>query len=321
MERRRIILPAGRRLRLITAREEPPGTPSIPLLVSVHPRQVVTSRDGINWTQGPDIPGASDAASILAGLVWAKELGLFVTRWAITDGVATSPDGVTWTQGTIPSGSQPRLGWNGTQLVATGSALNVEFRVSTDAISWSPVNVTGALTFFGVGWSPSLALWAAVGSSLIYTSPDGLVWTNRTGAITAALRTVIWSPDWGTYIAVGDSADPNIAISADGVTWTAKNSGNAAGCYAVAANANIIVGCSRSSRTTTTSVDGGVTWTPNANALPVGATGVRSLVWVPGLRLFVGTGLAGSLVYSPDGLVWSAGVGPNIAFLALAFRP
>jgi hypothetical protein len=97
---------------------------------------------------------------------------------------------------------------------------------STDGgLSWvERVLPTASVQLNGVVWSPPLSLFVAMGqSNAIFTSPDGVTWTSRTGPSTshnwkhgvwadgAIDKFVLCSTDGGT------SAH---AYSSDGITWT-----------------------------------------------------------------------------------------------------
>lgn len=164
-------------------------SPSLELFVatagysaSVH--DTMTSTDGINWTGGGLI---STAGLDWGDVVWAEELGLFVTGSDNVedngvDDIATSPDGTTWT-----------LRSSGITAITTGMV--------------------------AIAWSPTLGLLAAVGfNGFLATSSDGVNWTQRTGSTDRAWQSVIWAEGIG-FVAMANFGG-FVMTSADGVTWT-----------------------------------------------------------------------------------------------------
>ena len=177
----------------------------------IQPQGSTTRRPGtqyISTTKGIAFPGATSQSSgtgnhSLQGVAYAPSIGTY-GRWvAVGDTTGVHPiiihsddNGVTWVAaGTIP---------------ATNFSLN--------AVCW-----TGSL-FCTVGGSNGT-------QAIIFTSPDGDVWTARTGTAGAHdMATVIWT---GTlFVAAGVAGASQ--TSPDGITWTAGSGLANATYYAVA---------------------------------------------------------------------------------------
>ena len=62
--------------------------------------------------------------------------------------------------------------------------------------------------------------FVAVGArGLVFSSPDGLIWTQQTSITTSNLNAVTWSPVYQQFVAVGDNG--TIIFSPDGAQWKA----------------------------------------------------------------------------------------------------
>jgi hypothetical protein len=155
------------------------------------------------------------------------------------------------------------------------------------------------------------------------TSPDGIVWTQRStprtqsGATLSSWNNVIYSPQLGLFAAVansGASFSSPIMTSPDGINWTRRQltpaAGNDFGVEDVAWSPSL--GLFVAASTTPTSSrsfksSDGITWTVDAG-FPAGHT-VHALTWSEPLGLFCGVatdGIAGQgVVTSPDGVVWT----------------
>lgn len=197
-------------------------------------------------------------------------------------------------------------------------------------------------------WSPELALFAASSrsgsTSFIYTSVDGLNWTQRyTQGTFASIWEFAWSPELGLFVTVNPST-PSVMTSPDGVTWTtetaiSKEWSGVAWCNSL--RLFIAVAEGGSGNRAMTSPDGrnwtgsaipsdtytGIAWSPSlgiavaasytkaartsdgttwATSTITGATFIFDIVWAEGLGLFVATGTGSHRVYtSPDGITWT----------------
>ncbi len=167
-------------------------------LVAIGDGAVLTSLDGLDWTTHP----AAGAGVHVEAVTWTGER--FVAVGSTGSGayphpaILTSPDGIAWTEQTVPlppsaSPGEYRaltgLAWSGSLLVATSypttSPSPLAVFVSPDGLAWEAVEIppTPGLpspqTLFDVAHGQ--AGFAAVGlPGVLFTSPDGRTWTQRT---------------------------------------------------------------------------------------------------------------------------------------------
>lgn len=186
---------------------------------------IITSPDGVNWTH-QNLPntvhlGSDQPASLqdnkIRDIIWISELKIFcaVTSNGTNDisgdkfvapRILTSPDGINWTARDI---SSP---------FGTANATVVNFKK--------------------VAWSPQLKLICAVGDrntangtitnpapsshGQIWTSPDGINWTDRQVDIDF-IYSICWSPQLNLFTANGFDNSQGLNIySEDGVTWNTQ---------------------------------------------------------------------------------------------------
>jgi hypothetical protein len=172
-----------------------------------------------------------------------------------------------------------------------------------------PLPSGSTVTLRRVRWLASQ--FVAVGEG-IFTSPDGISWTERQGGVTSRLEDVAWKD--GQFVAVG--GDGTVLTSPDGATWTRQVtpavqwpelSGVAAsGDRFVAVGRQYIPVSGDHVSLILTSTDGAV-WT---EVLPRQSVSLNRVVWTGERFVAVGsssgdpTASAVALV-SPDGLAWT----------------
>lgn len=111
-----------------------------------------------------------------------------------------------------------------------------------------------------VTWSPELGLFCAVSAAAAngaMTSPDGLVWTNRTLPAALNYNSLVWAAELGIFVAIIGQGTALFLTSADGINWTTRSS--------IASNPNW----------------SSITWSPQLGvlvAVAAGVTGKRGLV-------------------------------------------
>ncbi len=130
----------------------------------------ISSPDGITWTFIPasSLPCNSRAVTWM-GTMWVS---------AGNGQIHTSADGTSWTLRHTTGSSFDAVVWNGSRVVAVDRR---SFAYSsTDGISWDSVKITTGSTVWGsLLWTGSQFL--AGSSHEVFSSPDGLAWTYRTG--------------------------------------------------------------------------------------------------------------------------------------------
>ena len=187
---------------------------------------IITSPDGINWTQRLDNISCSTIA-------WSPKLQLFIVATNINGIYLTSTDGITWSQTVFPyffttlgnfiwiPELEKFVNWNNA---------GISF-ISTDGFNWSfnPILIPTPNNFTGLCWSPQLGVICSItgtsgGISAIYLSRDGINLTRYTSPLglnfNGAGAPPCWSPELGIFCAVGfNTSSTQIAISRDGINW------------------------------------------------------------------------------------------------------
>ncbi len=215
-------------------------------------------------------------------------------------------------------------GWYGPTWCA---ALRLWIMISTGGTSRAAYSATGAVWTLVAGapastgvwasaaWSPLHSIAVAVGVGCAMSTTTGTAWVSRTPANSNTSNAVIWAG--GTrnrFVSVAIDGVANRAqYSTDGQTWVAGDTTGADKLwYDVAYSPELdrLAAISNTGGTNDimTSDDGGATWalrtTPN-----VAAGTWLSICWANALGLFVGVGVNGAVMTSPDGITWTAQTG------------
>lgn len=145
--------------------------------------------------------------------------------------LVSSDDGATWTR--RPHGATPQiydLTYGNDRFVGVGSAGTVV--LSADGESWSSLSVsnTSTVTLYSVTFGNGLFVSAGDYDSgnlnyfgTIYTSRDGVTWSNWTSAAASNLRDVAYGN--GRFVALGHgfnrsiNPDRRVLVSANGSAW------------------------------------------------------------------------------------------------------
>lgn len=256
--------------------------------------RVMTSPDGINWTR-------RTSAADLAWTCVTYGNGTFVALASDVSqsAVMTSTDGVTWTQGTT---AEDFVTSGGTYFVTSGGARFAYVRGTTgiSAGKWYGV-AYGNSTFVAVGQDSS---------AYVMTSPDGLAWTVRTGALAKLYTSVCFGK--GVFVAVSSDGGAAAAMySVDGITWTSAVTPNttAATWKNVAYGNNYFVAVSNAGAATAnqamTSTDG-VNWISQSSAAAHNWNAVAS-----GANTFVAVASTGTttrvMLSAQNHTVWASG--------------
>jgi hypothetical protein len=188
---------------------------------------------------------------------------------------------------------------------------------SLDGTTWTTVTNMPAITFRAVAWSPTLGLWAAIGTSATTAySPNGLTWVSSTCTTSNTWNGIVWASGLSLFVAiavVATAASTAVMTSTNGTSWTnrtATSNNNWRGlAYSPTLNRLVAV-CSNG--TTTTAVmtsDDGTTWTTRTT--PSGGAWY-AVAWSPSLSLFAALKLSSTdAMTSPDGITWTARTGAN----------
>ena len=201
---------------------------------------------GRSWSSLATVPGASAIRAMTYGGVPSPLNSSYAAYMvvAVGDGgtVFTSLDNQkTWTSRALPDAVAGRqlndVMYAFGRFVAVGSAGTVVY--SADGVTWTAgaINPSGtslantnltALAFSGA------TLMAVGQGGVVLTSGDGITWTAQATNIKQNLNAVAFSSSWTTtipsavtvaafWVAAGDAG--SVYSSADGITWTAMNTG------------------------------------------------------------------------------------------------
>ena len=171
---------------------------------------------------------------------------------------------------------------------------------STDGITWNATNpggFVGGKLAFGNGLFVNVA--NSGGSGIVFTSPDGFVWTSRTAASNDTWSAITYGNGLFVAVAISYSGGGGIMTSPDGITWTLRVGVGPGGFTGVAYGNGIFVATKTGSPGTMVISYDGITWSDLT-------TGISSLT------VFFANGLfTTGKHYSLDGLTWVAASAPN----------
>lgn len=195
------------------------------------------------------------------------------------------------------------------------NGVTVNARTTTELDGWTMRTSASDNSWYGLAWSPSLRLFAAVSydgaGNRVMTSPDGITWTSRSTPADNQWLSVAWSPSLGLFVVVGQTGSGNrVMTSSDGINWTLRTSaGNytwRAVCWSAERSLFVAVAQDSGTNGVMTSSDG-INWTMRTT--PSGA-GFEAVTYSPQLGLFAAVGY-GRIITSSDGLTWTARTSPN----------
>lgn len=268
-----------------------------------------TINSGVDWADaGPNLT-TDEINSLATGSSMMVAVG---NGGAV---INSTTDGVSWDDPTASPFFCPGTGTtnhlNGvawkptatTRFVAVGDAGTV--RISNDGCDWSTAPSTppdSSHPLYAITWGNDLfvAVGGATNSSIIYTSPDGDVWTLRNPGTSKTLRDVTWSPAIEQFVAVGDNG--TILTSKLGVNWVDRSGATTTDLDNVASSDSLILATG-----TSYSPSGGVVLQSSSG---IGWSGGNTLAGlfindlVFGGTQFVGVGPSGLIAVSTNGQNW-----------------
>lgn len=263
------------------------------------------------------------------GVIWGN------THWVaagngIVAGIPTykpiirSTDGITWTaivDATLDNGSWHRLARSATLGSGSGRLVVIHTGTHSDgdeaaysdddgatwALSTTPAGI-GA-NWKGVAWSPTLALFVAVGgvAGIIMSSSTGAAWTQRVTPSASGWIDVAWSPALAKFIAISAGSGACME-SADGITWTNHATFPVGNYRALAWAPEISLFVAVGDGGLVATSPDGVVWTTRTAAAALDWSGVS---WSGSIFAAVSTSGTGSrIMTSPDGIVWTSQASP-----------
>jgi hypothetical protein len=261
---------------------------------------IYTSPDGVAWStrsSGTTLPLIGTACSPVRCVV----VGAGGLVYASADGVTFS------TQATalaLNNAMQAAI-WTGSQFLATGGGSGIA--TSPDGLSWVVQRSGGTDNYVAATWTGSQ--FGVVGFSgsdnVVLTSAGGITWTKSVfwpfdGVGSRAPRGIAWTGSQFVVVGAGfgGNAMTSVATSADGVSWTTRNSGTANALNGVVWTGSALVAVGDGG-TILASTDG-TAWVARNSGV---TTSLKGIVW-SGAQ-FVAVGEAGMILTSPDSLVWT----------------
>lgn len=195
------------------------------LFVAVSDDAVMTSTDGITWTNQTDIPTFGSITPWRA-VIWSPELKLLTAMSSYGD-VMTSTNGVNWISVIYVSSNflsiesqsltySPELRlFMGVSSMADSNGAN--YIISTDGVTWTRRKMPAAASC--VTWSPELSIFCALTSTIVLISWDGINWVNTSStAVSNYWRSVAWSPELSIFCVVSSTGTGNrVMTSAPGM--------------------------------------------------------------------------------------------------------
>jgi hypothetical protein len=258
------------------------GTITVAVGTAASQGAIRTTTDGTTWSGVP--------SQTLGTFQEVRYLnGNFIAVANSGSTIVTSTDGTNW----VARGNAVT---NGVTSVAFGNGMYVcvcstnIIQYSSDLINWTSVTLTGITNFTRVVYANSI--FVAVGSSNIFTSTDGITWTNR--SVTASFNDVFYANS--LFVAVGGSA---IYTSTDGITWTLRFS---TGTYYSVTYGNSLYVAVGASGALATSSDG-ITWTDRQIT---NFTNINAVIWNG--TSFYAVAESGYFATSANGTSWT----PNL---------
>ena len=107
---------------------------------------------------------------------------------------------------------------NGSQWVALGGQTSFDILTSFNGSDWSTQTLDGGA---GRAVAHDGTQWVAAGEGgTIYTSPDGIIWTERDSGTDMHIRSIAHDGTQWTGVGFGGSDGNHVVTSLDGVNWT-----------------------------------------------------------------------------------------------------
>jgi hypothetical protein len=193
--------------------------------------QVLSSTDGLNWTQRIAQFGSAAGRPPKAIGVSTGSTNKFVVV-GNSGHVYYSTNGTSWTAASNFPDNMNGCTSNNSTYVVVGSTNRIY--TSTDGASWSQRTAASSPgDWWDVEWGNGL--FVAVGDGgAINTSTDGITWTNRTSTsgTTSRIRDVAYNAS-ASYPWMACMDNGSAIFSTDGINWTSKTTGLTTTAYGI----------------------------------------------------------------------------------------
>ena len=183
--------------------------------------QVMTSADGINWTEQQ---GGGDSDVDWVSVAYGG--GRFVavgSGFINANRVMTSTDGENWTAGPAPNITLNSIAYGNDKFVAVSGRGTSTVMTSPNGVDWTSQDAAENLELWGsVTYGDGLFVVVGVvndeNPNGVMTSPDGINWTAREAAEQDGWLSVTYGD--GMFVALG--RDGGLMTSPNGIEWTAR---------------------------------------------------------------------------------------------------
>ena len=140
--------------------------------------------------------------------------------------IAVSSDGLTWTEKTAPvSATLNGIAGDGTNMVTFSGFFS--YKTSNNGTSWTTGTTIGPTsvqnTARSLVYASSLSLWVMSANRTVYSSTDGLAWTNRGSLGTSSYNTLSIAWNGSRFVCVVGGTiifSDYVYTSTDGTTWS-----------------------------------------------------------------------------------------------------
>ena len=259
---------------------------------------IVTSPDGINWTERVNPEGTTDLKQVLF------EENQFIIK-TNNKTILQSVDGVTWEIVDVSGGYrgiQTVYSKNLNQYIQlrTYYPFSGQLFLSYDGNTWEQVySSSTGWQLWSVTYSESKGLYVACGAyGIIVTSSDGVNWTEKKPPLRTDLNTVIYADELKLFVAGGGSG--KIVTSSDGVNWTERVNPD-----------NVMIKSIAYSGSLGLFVAIGMNFVGSYNGIDwflikTGSTSLNSIIYSEEKKLFVVACNSAIIRYSNDGVNWGS---------------
>ena len=256
--------------------------------------RVMTSPDGITWTAI-----LVDSTSSWNCIVYGDNLFVSLAFLGnVYNRAMTSIDGISWINRPLAT----RLPWksvtygNGTYVAVSNNGIGNRIMTSTDGNTWTVRNSLD-LNWSVVKFMNDRFFAFQTTNSNIYTSLDGITWTNITGPATLNWTDAVYGN--GTYVAVTSNGSQQVATSSNGTTWTMRSQNGVLNSVTYGNNLFVTVW----SGGIATSPDG-ITWTERTSPANINW---KSVVYGNGIFVAISDGgaVSSQIATSSNGITWT----------------
>jgi hypothetical protein len=269
---------------------------------------ILTSTDGITWSNC--VSGTSEN---LNAITYGNGTFVAAGGYFTNSALLTSTDAINWTNRTNGSDILAGVTCGNGQFVAVGFNFYGNTAVSLtspDGVIWTR-HILGPAIYSAYGICFDQGLYALASANGLFTSTDGVNWTNRYAEFPNSFFAI--TPHEGGFVAVGNAGA--IVSSPDGTNWIRQSGGTWQAMYGIAQGNNTLVAVGNRGATMR-SVDG-LNWTYHdlgSNDLLTAITFGQGRFVAVGSVYYAPTN-AQTIYTSGDGINWNLQTVPILSYL------